>query len=155
MLIFAISKRNGNIQCCQIYDFSREFTNFHTFLRNLFFYRYGRKTKLKIASHGLFHKKSFVLKTIHFTSSYRKNKRIFVKKAHERLFIALFAVNTGKKKDFVKKCEFFLWIHAKKCEISWIHANSRDREFGSTVLRCEICYEIIILYEFISFCICI
>jgi hypothetical protein len=46
---------------------SSEFTKFHTFSRNLFF---GRQTKLKIASHGLFHKKSFVIKTIHVTSSY-------------------------------------------------------------------------------------
>jgi hypothetical protein len=29
----------------------------------------------------------------------------FCEKAHERLFLALFAVHTGKKKDFVKKCE--------------------------------------------------
>jgi hypothetical protein len=91
------------VQCCQIHTFShesREFgTNFHTFSRNLFFYRYGRQTKLKKASHGLFHKKSYVLKTIHVTSSYRKIKRFFVIK----LFLALFAVRTGKKKDFVKK----------------------------------------------------
>jgi hypothetical protein len=62
----------------------------------------------------------------------------------------LFAVHTGTKKDFVKKCENlwihansrkftrihvnsrkFTWIHAKKCEISWIHA--KKCEFGSTV----------------------
>jgi hypothetical protein len=48
------------LQCCQIHTFSREFTNFHTFSRNLFYYRFGRQTKLKIASHGLFHKKSFI-----------------------------------------------------------------------------------------------
>jgi hypothetical protein len=53
---------------------------FTPFSRNIFFYRYGRQTKLKIASHGLFQKKSFVLKTIHVNSSYRKNKRLFVKK---------------------------------------------------------------------------
>jgi hypothetical protein len=29
----------------------------------------------------------------------------FCEKAHERLFLALFAVHTGTKKDFVKKCE--------------------------------------------------
>jgi hypothetical protein len=29
----------------------------------------------------------------------------FCEKAHERLYLALFAVHTGKKKDFVKKCE--------------------------------------------------
>jgi hypothetical protein len=29
--------------------------------------------------------------------------KIFCEKAHERLFSALFAVHTGKKKDFVKK----------------------------------------------------
>jgi hypothetical protein len=52
--------------------FLREFTNFHTFSRNLFFRRYKRQTTLKIASNGLFHKKSFELKTIHFISSYRE-----------------------------------------------------------------------------------
>jgi hypothetical protein len=65
---------------------SRKFTNFHTFSRNLFFYRYGGQTTLKIASHGLFHKKSFVLKTIHVTSSYMKNKRFFVKKSMRGYF---------------------------------------------------------------------
>jgi hypothetical protein len=31
----------------------------------------------------------------------------FFETAHERLYLALFAVHTGKKKDFVKKREFF------------------------------------------------
>jgi hypothetical protein len=48
-------------------------------------------------------------------------RKIFCEKAYERLFLALFAVQTGKKKDFVKICEFTR-IHAKKCE------------FGSTVV---------------------
>jgi hypothetical protein len=47
-------------------------------------------------------------------------ERFYVKKPNERLFLALYAVHTGKKKDFVKKCED-LRIHVKKCE------------FGSTV----------------------
>jgi hypothetical protein len=34
----------------EIYS-AAKFTN-HTFSRNIFFYRYGRQTKLKIASHG-------------------------------------------------------------------------------------------------------
>jgi hypothetical protein len=51
----------------------------------------------KTGSQGLFHKKYFVLKTIHVTSSYRKNKRFFFEKDHERLFLALFAVYTGEK----------------------------------------------------------
>jgi hypothetical protein len=29
----------------------------------------------------------------------------FCEKAHERLFLALFAIHTSKKKDFVKMCE--------------------------------------------------
>jgi hypothetical protein len=40
----------------------------------------ANKAKYSLSSHELFHKKSFVLKTIHVTSSYRKNKRFFVKK---------------------------------------------------------------------------
>jgi hypothetical protein len=71
-------------------------TNSHFFAKS-FFYWYERQTKLKIASHGLFKKKSFVLKTIHVTSSSRIKKRFFCEKAHERLFLALFAVHTGKK----------------------------------------------------------
>jgi hypothetical protein len=39
------------------------------------------------------------------TSTYRKNKKILCEKAYEMLFLAMFAVHTGKKKDFVKKCE--------------------------------------------------
>jgi hypothetical protein len=43
------------------------------------------------------------IKTIHVNSSYRKNKRFFCEKAHERLFLALFSVHTGKKKRFREK----------------------------------------------------
>jgi hypothetical protein len=32
-------------------------------------------------------------------------RKIFCEKVHERLFLAFFAVYTGKKKDFVKKCD--------------------------------------------------
>jgi hypothetical protein len=67
---------------------SREFTKFHTFSREFTLFHESffllvwtaNKAKHSLASHGLFHKKSFVLKTIHVTSSYRKNKRFFVKK---------------------------------------------------------------------------
>jgi hypothetical protein len=52
---------------------------------------------------GFFSKKSFVLKTIHVTSSYRKNKR-FCEKAYERQFLALFAVpSIPVKKRFREK----------------------------------------------------
>jgi hypothetical protein len=54
----------------------KKFTLFH----EIFFFTGIVWTKLNIASYELFHKKSFVLKTIHVTSSYRKNKRYFVKK---------------------------------------------------------------------------
>jgi hypothetical protein len=81
--IFRNCIKFATILCCQIHIFftqirvnSRDFTKFHTFSRdmtsrkfttnihtfsrNLFFYRYGRQTTLKIASRGLFHKKSFI-----------------------------------------------------------------------------------------------
>jgi hypothetical protein len=47
-------------------------------------------------------------------------RKIFCEKVHERLFLALFAVHTGKKKDFVKKRD-----------ITRIHV--KNRELGSTV----------------------
>jgi hypothetical protein len=74
-------------------------------------------------------------------------RKIFCEKAYERLYLALFAVHTSKKKDFVKKCEnlwihgnsrekvwiFFVnsreftWNHVKKCEKVWILVNSREK----------------------------
>jgi hypothetical protein len=79
---------------------SREFTNFHTFSRNLFFtghhhhqsaansmqsaansfYRYGQQTKLNIASHGLFHKNSFIFPIRGGNMDCFEYERFFVKK---------------------------------------------------------------------------
>jgi hypothetical protein len=53
-------------------------------------------------------------------------RKIFCEKSHERLFWALFAVHTGKKKDLVKKCEI--------CEFTRIRV--KKFEFGSTVSIC-------------------
>jgi hypothetical protein len=53
--------------------------------------------QINIASHELFHKKSFVLKKIHVTSSYSKNKRFFVKKPM-RAYVFLAALFAVKKK---------------------------------------------------------
>jgi hypothetical protein len=72
--------------------------NSHFFTKS-FFYRYGRQTTPKIASHGLFHKKSFIFSIRGFKEvTWIVVERSFVKKAHERLFLALFAVHTGKKR---------------------------------------------------------
>jgi hypothetical protein len=54
------------LQCYQIHNFSREFARIHKFshfLTQSFFLRFRRQVKLKIASHGLFLKKSFAIKT--------------------------------------------------------------------------------------------
>jgi hypothetical protein len=60
------SQQNFRIQCCQIHDFSREFTKFHTLSREftdfheIFFLPVRTANNAKIASHGLFHRKSFI-----------------------------------------------------------------------------------------------
>jgi hypothetical protein len=59
---------------------SREFTNFHTFSRNLFFYPYGRQTKLNIAPHELFNKKSFIFPIRGGNMDCFEYERFFVKK---------------------------------------------------------------------------
>jgi hypothetical protein len=45
-----------------------------------FFYRYGRQTKLKIASYGLFHKKSFIFPIRRGNMDCFEYENIFVKK---------------------------------------------------------------------------
>jgi hypothetical protein len=66
----------------KIHTFSREFTwiqekDSYFFTKSFFLPVWtARQTKLNIASHELFHNKSFVLKTIHVTSSYRNPLQI-------------------------------------------------------------------------------
>jgi hypothetical protein len=55
---------------------SQMFTLFH----GLLFFRYGRQTKLKIASHGLFHKKSFIFPIRGGNMDCFEYERFFVKK---------------------------------------------------------------------------
>jgi hypothetical protein len=71
----------------------------------------------------------------------------FYEKGHEKLFLALFAVHTGKKKYFVKKCEFtqksvkfreFTRIRVKKCE------------FGSTVVQSK--WDFLLIFLFVFYC---
>jgi hypothetical protein len=50
------------------------------FFAKSFFYRYGRQTKLKIASHGLFHKKSFIFPIRGDNMDCFEYERFFVKK---------------------------------------------------------------------------
>jgi hypothetical protein len=52
-------------------------------------------------------------------------ERFFVKKPNERLFLALFAVQTGKKRFREKNVFFF-------CEFTRIEV--KNREFSSTVV---------------------
>jgi hypothetical protein len=96
--------------------------HFLAWIHEIFFYRNRRQTTLKIALYGLFHKKSLGEVTwivlCMFLCTLRK---ICCEKVHERLFLALFAVYTGKKKDFVKNCEI-LWIHTFSREFTRIHA---------------------------------
>jgi hypothetical protein len=60
-----------------------------------------RQKTLKIAYYGLFHKKSFMFPLRGDNMDCFKNKRLFVRKPMR--FLALFAVYTSKKKDFVKR----------------------------------------------------
>jgi hypothetical protein len=88
---------------------SREFTKFHTFSRNLFFYWYWQQTTLKIAFHGLFHKKSFVLKKIHVTLPPLKGK---IKDFLWRSYFERCLPSTPVKKRFREK----VW---KFVEFAW------------------------------------
>jgi hypothetical protein len=56
---------------------------------------------LKIASHELFHKKSFMfpIRGGNMDCFILSTKDFFMNKVHERLFLALFAVYTGVKKN--------------------------------------------------------
>jgi hypothetical protein len=54
-------------------------------------------------------------------------RKIICEKAYERLFLALFAVQTGKKK--------ISWKSVKICEFNWIHANSRELTRKSVKFR--------------------
>jgi hypothetical protein len=80
---FSLIKRivlpNSHFFTKKNHTFSREFTNFHTFLWNLFFLPVWLN-KAKNSLSWAFSQISFVLKTIYVTSFYRKNKRFFVKK---------------------------------------------------------------------------
>jgi hypothetical protein len=143
------------IQCCQIHDFSREFTNkihtfsreftwipvkkceftnCHTFSRNLFFILLvWTANKLNIASHELFHKKS--------SSSYRKNRRFFAKKPMRGYFkLCLPSIPVKKKISWksVKICEFtriqsieFTRIVREKSRI-WQHCSTLVEEFAQS-----------------------
>jgi hypothetical protein len=66
---------------------SREFTNFiernsqiFTLNHEIFFHQYGRQITLKIASHGLFHKKSFIFPIREGNMDCFEYERFFVKK---------------------------------------------------------------------------
>jgi hypothetical protein len=111
---------------------SRYFTLFHkfshVFTKYFILLVWTNNAQNRIASHRLIHKKPFVLKTIHVTSSYRKNKRFFVKKPMRGYFWLCLPSIPVKKKDFVKKCEN-LWIHANS-----IHVNSREKAWKSVNL---------------------
>jgi hypothetical protein len=61
------------------------------------------KKKLKIASYGLFHKKSFIFPIRGGNMDCFEYERFFVKKPIRALFLAFFAVHTGKKKRFREK----------------------------------------------------
>jgi hypothetical protein len=78
---------------------SREFTNFHTFSRNLFFYRYGRQTKLNIASHELFHKKSFIFPIRGGNMDCFEYERFFVKKCEFGSTVCILLVRIGEKRE--------------------------------------------------------
>jgi hypothetical protein len=59
---------------------SLELTKFHTFSRNIFFYRHGRQTTLKIASNGLLNKKTFIFPIRGGNMDCFEYERVFVKK---------------------------------------------------------------------------
>jgi hypothetical protein len=119
---------NPNLLCSilnKVLANSQIFTLFH----EIFFLPVWTAKNAQNSHSWAFSNKSFVLKTIHVTSSYRKNKRFFYEKAHERLFWALFTVHTGEKKiswKSVKMCEYFLWIHANSREKVGNFVNSRE-----------------------------
>jgi hypothetical protein len=77
----------------KFHTFSREFTNFHTY-HEIYFMD--------------FLKKSFVLKTIHVTSSYRKNKRFVVKNPARGYFERCLPSIPVKKKISWKSLNIFV-----------------------------------------------
>jgi hypothetical protein len=81
---------------------SREFTNFHTFHEIFFLPVYGRQTRLKIVSHGLFHKKSFMFSIRGGNMDCFEYERFFVKKPMRGYFSSL---------DFFKDVLINLYVY--------------------------------------------